>query len=101
MAFAVKQLEYDESPRYFNVQQFDGLPHNELRFGCRKAVETCGLQGVYLLRDQEGRNNIPVVFLCQAHSEEEARTIHKHVWNLNLVPFVVVETPTRLRVYPG
>jgi len=101
MGIAAKQLGYADSSSYFEAGRFDALPYSELRFGCRKAEKSCGLRGVYLLRDQEGRNNVPVVFLCEAETEEDARKIHRYVWNLNLVPFVVIETPTRVRVYPG
>ena len=101
MGHAAKHLGYADSSSYFDAGRFGALPYSELRFGCRKAEESCGLRGVYLLRDQEGRNNVPVVFLCEAATEEKAREIHRYVWNLNLVPFVVIETPTRVRVYPG
>jgi hypothetical protein len=101
MGHAAKHLGYADSSSYFDAGRFDALPHNEQRYGCQKAKETSGLRGVYLLRDKEGRNNIPVVFLCEAKTEAEAREIHRHVWNLNLVPFVVIETPTRIRVYQG
>jgi len=101
MGHAAKHLGYADSTSYFDAGRFDALPYSELRFGCRKAEASCGLHGVYLLRDQEGRNNVPVVFLCEAETEEKAREIHRYVWNLNLVPFVVIETPTRVRVYPG
>jgi hypothetical protein len=101
MGQAAKQLGYAEAPGYFDAGRFDALPHNELRYGCRKAKETSGLQGVYLLRDSDGRNHIPIVFLCEAETEGKAREIHRQIWNLNLVPFVVIETPTRLRAYQG
>lgn len=101
MGHAAKHLGYADSASYFDAGRFDALPHNELRFGCRKAQESCGLRGVYLLRDEEGRNNVPVVFLCEAETEQKAREIHRYVWNLNLVPFVIIETPTRIRVYQG
>src|ERR1039457_1373754 len=101
MGHAAKHLGYADSSSYFDAGRFGALPYSELRFGCRKAEASCGLQGVYLLRDQEGRNNVPVVFLCEAETEEKAREIHRFVWNLNLVPFVIIETPTRIRVYPG
>src|SRR5579883_1736444 len=101
MGTAAKQLGYADSDYFFDANRFTALPHSELRYGCQKASETSGLQGVYLLRDKEARNNIPVVFLCEAQTETEARNIHRDVWNLNLVPFVVIETPTRIRVYQG
>ena len=72
MGQAAKQLGYAESPGYFDAGRFDALPHNELPYACRKAKETSGLQGVYLLRDPDGRNHIPIVFLCEASTEEKA-----------------------------
>jgi hypothetical protein len=101
MERAAEQLGYTGSSGFVSAENLEALPCNELRFGCRKARETSGLKGIYLVRDPEGRNNIPVVFLCEAATETEARKIHRNIWNLNLVPFVVVETPTRIRVYPG
>src|SRR5260370_40103594 len=98
MGQAAKQLGYARSSGYFDAGRFDALPPNELRFACRKAKETSGLQGVYLLHDQEGRNHIPIVFLCEAKTEGRAREIHRQIWNLNLVPFIIVETPTRVRL---
>src|SRR4051812_6614345 len=101
VGIAAKQLGYTGSSGFFDAGRFDALPHNELRYGCRKAKETSGLQGVYLIRDSEGRNNIPILFVCRAETEKEARDFHRNVWNLNLVPYVVIETPTRIRVYQG
>ncbi|HAN91582.1 MAG TPA: SAM-dependent methyltransferase, partial [Nitrospira sp.] len=98
---AARKLGWVDSPGFFDAGRFNELPHNALRYACRKAADTSALQGVYLLNDKEGRNHIPVAFLCQADTEQEAREIHRRVWNINLVPFVVVESPTRIRVFQG
>lgn len=70
----------------------------------RKAVDKCGLQGVYVLRDDsdsEKKSVVPVVYVCKADSDEKADDIHKIVWNQNIVPFLVVQTNKKVRLYSG
>ena len=70
----------------------------------RKAVNKCGLQGVYVLRDDSGsekKSVVPVVYVCKVDSDEEADDIHKIVWNQNIVPFLVVQTNKKVRLYSG
>jgi len=43
----------------------------------------------------------PIVYLCRARTEAEARVIHQRVWNQDLTPFLLVASPQNLRVYPG
>ncbi len=44
---------------------------------------------------------MPVVYVCEADSEEEAREIHRKVWNQNAVPFLLVISRSWIRLYPG
>jgi len=67
----------------------------------RRARETCGLYRAYALRQPGGNNAIPVVYLCNAADDGEARRVHHRVWNQNLVPFLVVATPERFVLYSG
>jgi hypothetical protein len=67
----------------------------------RKAAEgQCQLKGVYSLRETE-RTSIPVVYVCEAKTEEDATNIHRLVWNQDTVPFLIVNSPANVRVYPG
>jgi len=45
--------------------------------------------------------DVPVVYVCRAESEEDARAIHRRVWNQNVVPFLIVHTDTKVRLYSG
>ena len=43
----------------------------------------------------------PVVYVCRAGDESEARQIHKRVWNQGIAPFLVVVSPRVVRLYSG
>ena len=66
----------------------------------RKARSDCGLQGVYTLRN-ENQSPIPVIYVCETYSEEKADTIHRRVWNQNIVPFLLLVSPKGIRAYSG
>ena len=43
----------------------------------------------------------PAVFVASAANEEQAREIHKRLWNLGDCPFVLIVLPGTVRVYTG
>lgn len=97
----IQVLGYDTSGNFLPAVEaaaFDALPFSHL---CRKGLSELGLQGVYLLRDGTTRAPVPVVAICKVESEQDARRIHKLVWNQDYVPFVLVESPTCVRLYSG
>jgi hypothetical protein len=68
------------------------------------AQQACDLQGVYTLRGSAydpSQSDVPVVYVCRAHSEQKAQEIHRRVWNQNVVPFLLVVSPGWVRLYPG
>jgi hypothetical protein len=70
----------------------------------RRSFEECGLRGAYALRDHkrgENRSLVPVVYVCKADGDDDADRVHRLVWNQNIVPFVLVLTPQKLRLYSG
>lgn len=70
----------------------------------RKAQAECKLQGVYTLNGSlydQSLGSVPVVYVCEADSEVEAREIHRKVWNQNAVPFLLVISRGWIRLYPG
>ncbi len=93
-------LQYRDSPNYVRAE----LLAKDVDFGFlyRRASQHCGLEGAYLLRGSEiPTTGIPIVYVCRARTEEEARVIHQRVWNQALVPFLLVTSPRTLRVYSG
>jgi hypothetical protein len=98
----IESLGYSTSPNFLVGEALDV----DRDFGhiYRKARAECRLQGVYLLNAaafDRAQSNVPVVYVCEADSETEAREIHRRVWNQNAVPFLLVVSPTTIRLYPG
>jgi hypothetical protein len=95
-------LQYDRSPNFLTAPRLDHEPDYGHIF--RKAREKCGLHGVYTLRGSDydkAATNVPVVYICEADTEERAREIHKSVWNQNIVPFLLIVGPQWIRLYRG
>src|SRR4051812_36168771 len=70
----------------------------------RLAAEKRGLKGVYALRppgENGGEPLVPVVYICDATSDDDADRTHRLVWNQDVVPFVLVNTPQSVRLYSG
>ncbi len=43
----------------------------------------------------------PAVYIAEAENKEQARQIHRSLWNLGYVPFLIVLLPQQIRVYTG
>jgi len=43
----------------------------------------------------------PAVYIAQAENKEQARQIHRSLWNLGYAPFLIVLLPQQIRVYTG
>ena len=100
------QLGYTDSPHHF-LRRDSAELRTAPEFGhvFRKALkEPCQLEGVYTLRrDPEDQSTplVPVMYVCRANSEESARKVHELVWNQDVVPFVLVHSPEKVRFYSG
>ncbi|RZB36794.1 MAG: hypothetical protein SRB2_01873 [Desulfobacteraceae bacterium Eth-SRB2] len=97
-------LEYSESSYYLTGSRLNA--HLAFSHAFRLAKEKCGLDGVYTLQGNEsnlnlGQSILPIVYVCKSNSETEAAKLHKLVWNQNIVPFLLVETPKTYRLYPS
>ncbi len=95
-------LGYDQSVNYLQGKALE----TDRDFGhvFRKAQEECNLHGAYVLNGttfERSRGSVPTVFVCQAKNEQEAREIHRKVWNQNAVPFLLVISAGWVRLYPG
>ena len=102
VAKLIEELGYDDSPNFLAGEALERAPSFAHVF--RRAAQRCGLAGVYSLREDASRPDgtlVPVVYVCEAESEDAARQVHRHVWNQNVVPFLIVRTPQDVRVYSG
>ena len=98
----LNSLGYDQSPNFLRGKALE----TDRDFGhvFRKAQTDCNLQGAYVLNGasyEKSRGSVPVVYVCEADSEEQAREIHRKVWNQNAAPFLLVVSRGWVRLYPG
>lgn len=101
MRSLIQVLGYETSGNFIPAEEaavFGKLPFSHL---CRKGILELGLQGVYVLRDGTTHAPVPAVAVCKVGSEHEARRVHKLVWNQDYVPFVLVQSPSCVRLYSG
>src|SRR5262249_22968718 len=98
----LRKLGYDGSPNFLQGKDLERVPDYAYVF--RRAEATCQLRGVYALNEQTGTRGstlVPLVYVCEADEEIDERDIHQRVWNQNVVPFVLVQTPNLIRLYSG
>jgi len=98
----LETLGYDRSPNFLFADRLASDPDNAHIY--RKAENECGLSGVYTLRGsqfEKAQADIPVVYVCETKSDDKAEQIHRQVWNQNIVPFVLVVSPQKVRLYSG
>lgn len=95
----IDRLGYAGDPGLLDPLAADSPPGLAHHF--RRAHDDCGVKAIYCLRAPHGGTAIPLVYLAEADTEDQAPLIHRKVWNQNLVPFLVVSTPGRYVLYPG
>lgn len=100
----IKTLGYADSPSFLGRNR--SVLESTRSFGhiFRTAKKKLSLQGVYTLNPDPGNtseNIVPVVYVCRAKSSEEADKIHRLVWNQDVVPFLIIVTPSGVRLYSG
>lgn len=97
------RLGYTGSPNFLGHRQKAFRTAPDFGHIFRRAHSGAGLHGVYVLQPPgvATASIVPVVYVCSASTEQEANDIHRRVWNQDVVPFVVVHTPTGVRLYSG
>ncbi len=102
----LQRLGYADSPAFLRAGS--GTLETTVDYGhiFRQATgKPCHLKGVYTLRpelsDARAEAVVPVVYVCEAKTEDDADEIHRLVWNQDVVPFVLVHTPRGVRLYSG
>ena len=106
-----EKLGYSDSETFIGPEQLNRLPANELVFALRRAATKCEsmpsdsgqarFDGAYVLQREPQSPAVPVVYLVSVGSEAAARRVHQIVWNQNQTPFLIVESPSTVRVYAG
>jgi type I restriction-modification system DNA methylase subunit len=101
----IEKLGYSNSPAFLQGERLREHHGYSFVFTQAERKDRCNLKGVYTLAPPEesvsNRSLTPVVYVCEADSEAEAKEIHRRVWNQNVVPFLIVVTPKNIRLYSG
>ena len=67
-----------------------------------RAARTAGVRGTYFFRSSPDEGALrPAVHVAEALNADEAREIHKRIWNQGINPFLIVLLPGEIRVYSG
>jgi len=103
----LEELGYLDSPKFIQPSRLHTLPPDELVFALRKcrdiqdpSIEN-SFRGAYVIQRTHKEPAVPIVYTFQLETEEAAKQVHRLVWNQNLAPFVIVESPSMIRVYSG
>lgn len=96
----IRTLGFADSPRFLREDSVARVPpHAHV---LRRAFRDCGVRGVYFLADDlETTSAVPALYVAEAADASAADGIHRKVWNQNVVPFLLVRTPTDVRLYSG
>lgn len=100
----LKTFGYADSPNLLKAGQRELETSPALGHVFRLATAKLGLQGVYALRPPSSPSNepiIPIVYVCSADSEDRADLTHRLIWNQDVVPFLLVQTPDCLKSTPA
>jgi len=103
----VAELGYRDSPHYY-TQVTDFGPETAHLF---RAAQEIGVNGAYVIQTSSDEDQIlpaqPVVYVVDIQTGDEAvvqqkiREIHRRLWNLCFVPFIILKLPHQIRIYTG
>lgn len=98
----LSKLSYDTSSHYHRVDAPSTL---ETAYIFR-AAKNAGVSGVYMFETSPSTERQllgarPAVYVAQCDTVEEARTIHRSLWNLGYAPFLIILLPNQVRIYTG
>jgi len=98
----LQQLGYDVSPHYCRVN--DPLPPETAHLF--RSAGSVGVDGIYSFETGPGSPGnhyipSPAVYVAEAEDENNARLIHRKLWNLYFAPFVIILLPHQVRIYTG
>jgi len=99
-------LGYSDAPLYCE-DDGDGIvaPEDQHLIRLARAPGPNGEQGVkgtfFFRTSPEAKSARPAVHLAEVNTAEEARALHKRLWNQGVNPFLIVLLPGEVRIYTG
>ncbi len=101
LAEVLDALDYSRSLYYLKTEHKQG-PEVASLF---RAAHSAGVDGIYVFQASNEKNTTfsvrPAVYVAEAQTPEDARIIHRSLWNLGQAPFLIVVLPDHIRVYTG
>lgn len=103
----IAALGYGDAPGFLGRDRWsEAIEHAHVLRHTERACAKVGgrFRGVYMLglgRERERSASTPVVYVCEAHDEQQAEAVHRLAWNQSAAPFVLVHMPTGVRLYSG
>ena len=102
----LKLLCYAESECFrTNEKQFEPESVQLFRLAKEQDGEKFRVKGFYVLKTAAGEKAPlaprPAVCVAEAPTADDARKLHRRIWNLGNVPFLIVRLPGEVRVYCG
>ena len=101
LAEVLDALDYSQSPYYLKTE-YKREPEVASLF---RAAHYAGVDGIYVFQSSSKEKTAfsvqTAVYVAEAKTPEDARTIHRNLWNLGQAPFLIVVLPNHIRVYTG
>src|SRR6266581_2758102 len=95
----LSELGYRQSQFFRESGEHVDLPMAHLL----REAQRANVRGTYFIRTMGGdvgaRRDRPVVHVAEANTPNEAREIHRHLWNQGATPFLLISLPEQVRVY--
>lgn len=102
LAELLDALEYKQFPQYYYRTDEE---HNPVIAPLLRFAKEAGVDGIYVFQSRTKINDVlsvqPAVYVAQAQSVDQARNIHRTLWNYGNAPFLIVILPNQIRVYTG
>jgi hypothetical protein len=102
LAELLDALDYAAFPQYYLKTDREHSPDIAHLF---RSAKDAGVDGIYVVESSPQNKNIlpvrPAVYVAEAQTPEQAREIHRALWNLGQAPFLIVVLPNHIRVYTG
>ena len=101
-----KLLGYTDSACFrTSEKQFEPEAVQLFRLAKQQDGEKFNVKGFYVLKTANGGNPSlaprPAVCVAEAPTPDDARKLHRRIWNLGNIPFLIVRLPAEVRVYCG
>jgi type I restriction-modification system DNA methylase subunit len=93
-------LRYTQSKNYRDIAELSSSATSHLF----RAAARANVRGAYVFHTSPNDEILPVrpaVYVAEANTPDEARRIHKKIWNLGNAPFLLVLLPNQVRIYNG